>query len=463
MTTRSFAGRQIIRLAGRRPTLAWQFAFAGTIVLLLGMLLIGLWVTSKIEDAAVRNMASGTALYVAGIVSPLTQDLATGSSLSENTQQKILDTLNQGPLRGELFSFKIWGRDNTIVFSSEPGLIGKRFEGSIGLSAAFNGTVHAAFDNLEGEEHEEEKRSGQILLEIHGPIRDAVSGKVIAVAEFYERSADLMAELDNVRYESWLVVASVTAGMLVLLFGIVAKGSHLIEEQKHALHAQVTELSRMLEVNKGLRRRIDQATQRTAALNERYLRRISAELHDGPAQLLGFAALRLEAIRTGRARDDDEAMVQHSIDEAVKEIRGICRGLTLPELEGLSGDDVVRRVIATHEKHSGRSIHVDIYPLQVTSQAIKICLYRFLQETLSNATRHAQAGEIAVSAGDKSGDITISVRDNGIGFVRRDDEDGLGLAGLEERVAGLGGRLEIVSAVGSGTSIIMTLPGGTTS
>ncbi|SCX16716.1 Signal transduction histidine-protein kinase/phosphatase DegS [Agrobacterium sp. DSM 25558] len=460
---RYFAGREFVSLSGRRPTLAWQFAFAGTIVLLLGMILIGLWVTSKIESAAVRNMASGTALYVSGIVSPLTQELATSSSLSDDARGKILDTLNQGPLRGELFSFKIWGKDNRVVFSSEPGLIGKTFEGSLGLSTAFNGTVHAAFDDLEGEEHEEEKRSGQVLLEIHSPIRDAVSGRVIAVAEFYERSADLMSELDNVRYESWLVVAGVTAGMLVLLFGIVAKGSHLIEAQKRSLHVQVTELSRMLEVNRDLRQRVDQATQRTAALNERYLRRISAELHDGPAQLLGFAALRLEAIRTGRARDDDEAMVQHSIDEAVREIRGICRGLNLPELEGLSGEDVVRRLITTHEKHSGRSIQLDIAPLEVSSQAMKICIYRFLQEALSNATRHAQSADIAVSASETNGEIVIGVRDNGIGFVRRDDEDGLGLAGLEERAAGLGGRLTIVSAIGSGTSITMTLPRVTSS
>lgn len=459
MTARSFAGRQITGMAGRRPTLAWQFAFAGTVVLLMGMILIGLWVTSKIESAAVRNMASGTALYVAGIVSPLTQELATGSALSDTTRQKIFDTLNSGPLRDKLFSFKIWGKDNTILFSSEPSLIGKKFERSAGLAIAFNGAVHAAFDTLEGKEQSEEKRSGQLLLEIHSPIRDAATGKVIAVAEFYETSADLMSELDSVRHESWLVVASVTAGMLALLFGIVAKGSRLIEEQRHSLHLQVMKLSQMLEVNKGLRRRIDQAMQRTAALNERYLRRISAELHDGPAQLLGFAALRLDAIRAGRAREDDAEMVQHSINEAVKEIRGICRGLTLPELEGLSGEEVVHRVIAAHEKTSGTLIEKHIGPLEVTSQAMKICIYRFIQEALSNSTRYAEAAEIAVSAIETDADIVICVRDDGIGFIPRDDEDGLGLAGLEERVAGLGGRLDIVSAIGSGTSITMTLPG----
>jgi len=86
---RYFPGREFVSLSGRRPTFAWQFAFAGTIVLLLSMILIGLWVTSKIESAAVRNMASGTALYVSGIVSPLTQELATNSSLSDDARGKF--------------------------------------------------------------------------------------------------------------------------------------------------------------------------------------------------------------------------------------------------------------------------------------------------------------------------------------------------------------------------------------
>ncbi len=447
--------RKILR---QRLTLAWQFGIAGGLVLVLGMALIGLWVTSRIEGAAVRNAANATALYVDSIIAPLTQELASATSLGEGAKLALTETLQQGVLRDRLYSFKIWRPDGTVLFSSEPSLVGKHFSMTEGLATALSGSVHAEFDDLKGEENQLEQKSGQPLLEIYSPIREPWSGDIIGVAEFYEIASDLRAELAVARLQSWLVVGTVTAGMLALLFIIVARGSHLIDVQRRSLDAQVIELSRMLDLNRALRKRADRANQRTATLNERYLRRISAELHDGPAQLLGFAALRLEAIAKGKAKGDDESLVSSSITEAIQEIRDICRGLTLPELETLSGDDVVRRAIQAHETRSRTRIISNVGPLDIPAQAAKICAYRFIQEALSNATRHAGASKISVTAAEDDQHIRIAVEDNGTGFVRSGDEDGLGLAGLEERLAGLGGRLDIASDAKAGTRICMTLP-----
>ncbi len=446
------------RMLRQRLTLAWQFGIAGGLVLVLGMTLIGLWVTSRIESAAVRNTANATALYVDSIIAPLTQELASGTSLGEGAKLALTETLQQGVLRGRLYSFKIWRPDGTVLFSSEPSLVGKHFEMTEGLATALAGSVHAEFDDLRGEENKLEQKSGQPLLEIYSPIREPWSGDIIAVAEFYEIASDLRSELAVARLQSWLVVGTVTAGMLALLFIIVARGSHLIDVQRRSLDAQVIELSRMLDLNRALRQRADKANQRTATLNERYLRRISAELHDGPAQLLGFAALRLEAIAKGTAKGDDESLVSSSITEAIQEIRNICRGLTLPELEQLSGDDVVRRAIQAHETHSRSKIVSNVGPLDIPAQAAKICAYRFIQEALSNATRHAGASKISVTASEDDHHVTITVEDNGTGFVRSGDEHGLGLAGLEERLAGLGGRLDITSDASAGTTLRMMLP-----
>lgn len=441
-----------------RFSLAWQFVISGTLVLIVGMVLIGLWVTSRIEGAVVRNSAAATALYVDSIIAPLTQELGSATTLSEGAARALNETLQQGVLYGRLFSFKIWRPDGTVIFSSEPTLVGKNFGMTEGLKTALSGSIHAEFDELEGEENILEQQSGQPLLEIYSPIRVPWSGDIIAVAEFYELAGDLRADLTRARLQSWLVVGAVTAGMLALLYGIVARGSHLIKVQRRSLDAQVIELSDMLEANRALRLRADRATQRAATLNERYLRRISAELHDGPAQLLGFAALRLEAISAGRAKDDDETLVRNSITEAIQDIRNICRGLTLPELGALSGDDVVRRAIQAHETHSRARIKAGISGLDVSSQASKICIYRFVQEALSNATRHAHASEISVEASQDEHGVRIAVVDNGQGFIRTPADSGLGLAGLEERLAGLGGRLDIVSKIGLGTRIEMMLP-----
>ena len=446
------------RMLRQRLTLAWQFGIAGGLVLVLGMVLIGLWVTSRIESATVRNTGSATALYVDSIIAPLTQELASGTSLGEGAKRALTETLQQGVLRGRLYSFKIWRPDATVLFSSESSLVGKHFSMTEGLATALAGTVHAEFDDLEGEENKLEQQSDQPLLEIYSPIREPWSGDIIGVVEFYEVASDLRAELAVTRLQSWLVVGTVTAGMLALLFVIVARGSQLIDAQRRSLDAQVLELSRMLDLNRALRQRADKANQRTATLNERYLRRISAELHDGPAQLLGFAALRLEAIAKGTAKGDDESLVSSSITEAIQEIRNICRGLTLPELERLSGDDVVRRAIQAHETHSRSRIISDVGSLDVTAQAAKICIYRFIQEALSNATRHAGASRISVTAFQDDQQIVIAVEDNGTGFVRAGNEDGLGLAGIEERLAGLGGRLDITSDASAGTALRMILP-----
>jgi hypothetical protein len=144
-----------------------------------------------------------------------------------------------------------------------------------GVLTALGGNVFAEFDELEGDENAIERHSGKPLLEIYSPIREPWSGNIIGVAEFYEVADGLGSELTRTQNQSWLVVGSVKLGMLALLFGIVVRGSQLIDTQRHSLRQRLAEHSAMLDQNRALRLRADQATHRTAALNERYLRKIS--------------------------------------------------------------------------------------------------------------------------------------------------------------------------------------------
>lgn len=441
-----------------RLTLAWQFALAGVPVLVAGMIIIGLWVTTSLETGFVQNRADSTALFVDSIVSPLAQDLSHASVLEKNNEQALVQAIRDGPLSNRIFSFKIWTRDATVAFSSDPALIGKTFSMRPPLQAALDGKVFSEFDKLEGEEHLVEKNSGHDFLEIYSPIRDAKTGDVIGSAEFYEPASAFLSELQQLKISSWVVVATVTLGMLALLFLIVARGSAQIENQRKTLDDQVDELSRLLAANTLLRKRVDEAAQQTVTLNERYLRRISSDLHDGPAQLLGFAVMRLEAIRKGKGRDDDEGLIRRSVAEAIDEIRSICRGLQLPELEGLSGREVSQRAIRAHELHSGARVEADLAEVDVTSQGVKICIYRFFQEVLSNASRHSGASRIRASVETVDDMLVIRVEDNGQGFAPNLSGSGLGLAGLKERAASLGGRLQVKASLGGGTIVEMVLP-----
>jgi signal transduction histidine kinase len=436
----------------RRLTLARQFALAGAAVLLLGMLVLGFWVTSQIEASVTRNTAVATALYVDSVIAPLLPDIRDQKILTAGARRALDETLRQGSLGDRILSFKVWLQGGLVAYSSDPDLIGRRFEPTEALQEAWEGNVTAEFDKLEDEESSRERAEGVPLLEVYSPIREPWSGRVVAVAEFYETASELEANLAAARLRSWVVVAIVTLGMLALLFGIVRRGSRMIDSQREALEGRVADLSLLLSQNEELRHRVQDASARGVALNERFLKRVSADLHDGPVQLLAVASLRL-----GNPGAEIEA-VRGYLDDALREIRDICRGLTLPEIERLSLPELLTAATEAHERRTGTAVLLQLpVALPALSQSEKICIFRFVQEGLNNAFRHARGLGQRVSAAVSAAAVTVVVADQGGGFDADSvSGDGLGLAGLRERVESLGGTFEIDSSP-AGTVLTMTL------
>ena len=134
------------------------------------------------------------------------------------------------------------------------------------------------------------------LLEVYSPVREVWSGEVIAVAVFYEVANELEEDLADARRTSWLLVAGVFLASGLMLTGIVRAGGRTIERQRTMLEKQILESSRIATQNSALRRRAIGASARATSETDRILRRTSADLHDGPAQYIALAAMRLEAI-----------------------------------------------------------------------------------------------------------------------------------------------------------------------
>ncbi|MBL8895029.1 MAG: sensor histidine kinase [Rhizobiales bacterium] len=441
-------------------SLAGQFLLAGAGVLLAGMLVIGFWVTRQIEDGVVRNSAAATALYVDSIIAPLFPDLEGKRILSEGARRALDETLAKGELAQRVAFFKIWVADGLVAYSSEPNLIGKSFEPTESLRQAWAGRVAAEFNSLDDPESRTEKGSGMPLLEIYSPIREPWSGKVIAVAEFYEIANELADNLAIARLRSWLVVALVTLAIFGLLSGIVLRGSILIAQQRAALEQRVGELSELLRQNEHLRQRVQAASGRATMMNERFLRRISADLHDGPAQLLALALLRMNGSSEESHRDQNLASMptREYLEEAMRDIRSICSGLILPQIEPMGLDQLLASAASAHERRTGTHVDLRLPPdVPVLSQSEKICIYRFVQEGLSNSFRHAAGIGQSVTADMKDGKLIVSVADKGTGFdVESGSKGGIGLAGLRERVESLGGEFTIRSS-SSGTSLVLGL------
>lgn len=453
------------RWLAARP-LHHRFAIAGSLVTLVGMVVIGNLVSSSIETGVVRNSAISSAVYMESVIAPMSQELAGAERLSAETVTRMDTLLQQPPLADRVISVKIWRPGGLLAFSSDADLIGQTFPPSDDLKAAWQGGLIASFDDLEDPESEREQQAGVALLEVYNPIHSIITGEIIAVAEFYLDATELEADLRAAHLRAWAVVALVTGTTFLALFGIVRAGSRTIEDQTRRLTLQLAELARISAQNEALRTRVQVASQGVSETNERYMRRVSAELHDGPAQALALASLRLDALmrRAGVASDDPEAqMLRGCLDEALRDVRDLCSGLALPELNGCSVADALDVAIRAHERRSGAKVERRFSGMDLLARPVPhpflICIYRFVQEGLMNAFRHAPGARVRVGAEQGTSGIVIAVEDDGPGFdPAARTVSGLGLPGLRERIESIGGSFEVESRPRAGTRLSMTLP-----
>ncbi len=435
--------------------LATQYAVASGAVLVAAAILVGTVVTGRIEENVVRNSANSTALFMESVLSPIGQQFAQQNRLSPGAQRALEEIFENTPIGERVISYKIWKQGGTIVEASDPALVGEVFPVTEGLQSAWNGQVAAAFEALGDAEDVREQKLGLPLLEIYTPIREYYSGEIIAVAEFYEVHEQLAADLARARRDSWLAVIGAFGGLGFILYLIVLRGSRVIERQQARLQSQYRELETLSGRNEELRRRVRDAAGRSAERADRSLRRIGADLHDGPAQQLAFAALRLDGLRDGSDASDRQHeidRVETAIAEALAEIRTISRGLSLPDVAEKQPAEIVAMAIEDHRARTGNEVGLELtcdLPVDLPLAA-RLCLYRFVQEGLNNASRHAGAAGMVVCLDCARASLTVSVRDAGPGFDRENTPFGLGLSGLRDRVESLGGVFHAGSVSGQG-------------
>lgn len=437
-----------------RQTLAGQFLILGGLVAVLAMLMVGAIVARLIEDVVTRNAAATTALYVDSVIAPLLPDMQRTRNLEEQDRRALDETLGQGALASRLVSFRLSAADGTVLYAQDGNLIGQRLAHDDMATRALRGRVTADF-GLYG-------AADAPVLRIYSPVLQPWSGHVVGVLRFDETAPDLLRDLWRARLRSWIAVAGATIGLFLALSLVVLRGSRTIDRQRIDLGRQVKELSVLLAQNQELHRRVQGASRRATALNESYLRRVGADLHDGPAQLIALAALRLEGGSKGtRRRADFEREAQAAkahLDDALKEIRSICNGLVLPQVETATAAEIVRQVARAHENRTGTRVRLDLADVPgAVSPPEKICIYRFVQEALTNSFRHAAGEGQSVSMRTQGCALVIEVSDKGPGFSPSARKPGsLGLSGLRDRIESIGGTFEVESCP-CGTVLRMAL------
>jgi len=252
--------------------------------------------------------------------------------------------------------------------------------------------------------------------------------------------------------------------LFFVLYKTFRRGIATINQQEQKLTDQIGRLSNLLADNKKLQKSMKTASSRAVELNEQFLRRVGADLHDGPAQMIGFAVLRLNQVSkqdAAKSFGHEFHAVREALNDSLEEIRGISSGLVLPELENMSVEQCLRKVVTLHTVNSKVEVTQFYQDMpEDIALPIKICIYRFVQEGLNNAQRHGQAQKCRLSAYTKKEELVVSLKDNGMGFRKSKlshDGSHLGLIGLRDRVESLGGTFYVNSELGVGTALKVTL------
>ena len=453
-----------------RLSLSQQFLMLSFPILLAGTLVMGWWIGRQVQESVVHRMGGVTALYVSSFIAPHVQTLLDNGSLAANDLETLRSDLRDTPLGQKIVSLKIWRRDGYVLFSSEAGVDGRTFPIGAGLAAALSGHIYAEISERDATEQIRHGQPLPRLIETYTPIHADRTGGVIAAAEFYVRPDEVDRESLVAKQRGWLLVAGSMLTMYMLLFVVVRRGSKTILAQQNDLNDKLTQLTRLNQQNQQLQERVIRAAKRTTALNENLLQRISADIHDGPGQDLGFALMQLKNMGDACTADAHQAPLAWSqfleptcmaVQSALTDLRAISADLELPDIGPLGPGEIAARVVRDFQiKTGGQVTLLDLCPSGIASFRAKVTLYRLLQESLANAWRHAQCKNCRVVLHGQADMLVVEISDQGPGFDldQARTKGRLGLRGMRQRVEVLGGAFEIESAPGRGTLIRVHLP-----
>lgn len=196
-------------------------------------------------------------------------------------------------------------------------------------------------------------------------------------------------------------------------------------------------------------------------------KRLSREIHDGPAQMLANVIMRSDIVdKVYREQGPEEAFLEINsfkkmVRSALYEVRRIIYDLRPMALDDLGLVPTLRKYLQTIEEYHNQSKinFVNIGLDQRLPTKYEVALFRLIQESVQNSLKHANACEIKVKLEMTQSSINVEIKDNGAGFdISKKNPDSFGLIGMRERVELLEGDLTIDSKIGKGTTILVEVP-----
>jgi signal transduction histidine kinase len=239
-------------------------------------------------------------------------------------------------------------------------------------------------------------------------------------------------------------------------------------QHERATLARIAAASGVLGVTVGLvvfllpvrvvRRRAREIAEAVGRIQEEERSRIGRDLHDSVGQALTALQIDLELARNRPAEAADRLReCATACEETLKDLRRVVHDLRPPELAAGELAEFLRAYTERFEVRTGIAVSFRASGGEVASGEVATCLFRILQEALTNVSRHARASEVGIVLAVSDGTVTMEVSDDGAGFDPAAGH-GSGLRGMRERCDFLGGTLAVHSRPGEGTRVSVTLP-----
>ena len=240
---------------------------------------------------------------------------------------------------------------------------------------------------------------------------------------------------------------------------IVLPANEAMDAGQERLAADVAAQAGLVLRNAALVADLRDSRRRIVAAQDERGRKLERNIHDGAQQQLVALAVKLGLVerlmRTDAAAA--EAMVAEAkveANDALENLRDLARGIYPP----LLADQGLAAALRSQARKAAIPVEVEPdgigrYPAETEAAVYFSCL-----EALQNVAKYADASTATVRLAQSNGSLTFEVVDDGKGFDPEAAERGSGLQGIADRLAALGGRLEVRSALGSGTTLIGTLP-----
>ncbi len=229
----------------------------------------------------------------------------------------------------------------------------------------------------------------------------------------------------------------------------------------------VETFNRMVETIASNSERLHWLSQQILQAQEEERARIARELHDEAAQWLTSLLIRQRLLLRSlppEMRPEVEEL-QRMTAAALEHLRRIAMELRPAILDDLGLVEALRWQAEEFQKQTGVLITLRVQGrIERLPRQVELVLYRVAQEALTNIARHARATRVEVTLNCATEQLELFIADDGVGFdpeaVRRSRARSLGLMGMAERLALIGGTLEIDSAPGKGTRIRARVPAG---